>query len=307
VLTDDTTESVILQANPVVDKQVRILEFPYLELGNSDQVSVGQTAYTFGDAMGSINADNQISVSAGLISGIYSLTRTGTYQLEPLSGRYNEVVIETTAAVNGGIDGGPLIAADKKIIGLVCFNYSRARWLGVAIPINKIKSRLNEKIKLPTEQPDQINDAALGFSYLIKDKAPAIVGIKVEFLEKPGPSISPVNPPLPGRRIDSPLPSVEGEYKEYLTRPDGYLSGVLISHDGYILTSYQNVKGKIKNITVSFQADNQKQNFPAEITGWDEELDIALLKVDQLPQETKPLTFPDEIQLKTGHWAIVIG
>src|SRR5262245_64665116 len=116
--------------------------FPFLPLGDSGGLRVGQLAYTLGNAFKSISEDNQVSLAAGAISGRYALR-------EAKSGsRYIGPAIETTAAVNDGMDGGPLVNSRGEMVGLVSLNFSRNRWLGTAIPINSLKPFLADDLGL---------------------------------------------------------------------------------------------------------------------------------------------------------------
>jgi serine protease Do len=90
---------------------------------------------------------------------------------------------------------------------------------------------------------------------------------------------------------------------KYYRRPKGPVSGVTISSDGYILTSYFNVRGKnIKSIKVTFPAGFR---LGARLVGYDENTDIALLKVHAL--DLKHVDFSSSAHLKAGHFAIVVG
>ena len=42
--------------------------FPYLELGDSDRVELGQVAYSLGDSFGSLSRDGQVHMSMGIIT-----------------------------------------------------------------------------------------------------------------------------------------------------------------------------------------------------------------------------------------------
>jgi len=107
--------------------------FPFLPLGDSSGLQVGQAAYALGNAFHSISEDDQVSFFAGAISGGYVLTEARS------ESRYLGPAIETTAAVNDGMDGGPLVNSRGEVVGLLSLNFSRSRWLGVAIPVNVLK------------------------------------------------------------------------------------------------------------------------------------------------------------------------
>jgi S1-C subfamily serine protease len=116
-----------------------------LELGDSDEVKVGQSAYVFGDSFESILKDGQVAMSFGTISDIYDIR-----ERPQQNAFYKGKVFETTAAVNPNQAGAPLIDAKGKVIGMVTMNFSDAKMLGVAIPINKLKKAIEkerEKLK----------------------------------------------------------------------------------------------------------------------------------------------------------------
>ncbi len=110
--------------------------FPFLRLGDSSSLYVGQLAFALGNAFRSIAQDNQVSFAAGAISGSYVLSENQN------ESRYLGPALETTSAVNDGMDGGPLVNAWGEVIGLLSLNFSRNRWLGTAIPIDILKPYL---------------------------------------------------------------------------------------------------------------------------------------------------------------------
>jgi serine protease Do len=104
-----------------------------LELGASAGLRPGQVSYTIGNAANSIILDDQPSFNAGVISASYRLN-------EPRAGSlYAGQVFETTAAVNVGMEGAPVLDVQGRMTGLVTLNYSPSRFLGVAVPIDEIK------------------------------------------------------------------------------------------------------------------------------------------------------------------------
>jgi S1-C subfamily serine protease len=113
-------------------------EFPHVKLGDSRAVEIGEPAFTFGNAFESIESDDQITLGEGLVSGIYDLTRDDLLT----ESRYLGPVLETSAPLNDGMDGGPLIARDGTVIGLLILGYSKNRWLGTAIPVGELKPLL---------------------------------------------------------------------------------------------------------------------------------------------------------------------
>ncbi len=112
--------------------------FPYLKLGDSVEVQIGEFSFTLGNAFNSIDHDDQVSLASGIVSGSYTLTGFRAMA------KYAGPILETSAAVNDGMDGGPLLNGRGEIIGILSLNFSTNRWLGTAVPIHLIKPLLNE-------------------------------------------------------------------------------------------------------------------------------------------------------------------
>jgi len=125
----------ILDYEKVVPKGSKRL--PYLKLASSKSVRVGDAAYSLGNAFHSIEEDDQIVVCSGIISARLKLEK------KHVESPYVGPVLETTAALNGGMDGGPLVDAQGRLIGLLILNFSKHRWLGTAIPSDVLKPVLN--------------------------------------------------------------------------------------------------------------------------------------------------------------------
>jgi len=109
------------------------VRWPFLTLGDSDEVRLGQLAVTLGNAFQCIEDDDQVAVGEGVVSGLYALSDSQD------ESKYKGRVVETTAHLNDGMDGGPLVDQDGSLLGILCLNYSRNRFLGTAVPINELK------------------------------------------------------------------------------------------------------------------------------------------------------------------------
>jgi len=107
---------------------------PFLHLGSSRAVQVGDPAFTLGNAFNSIQHDDQVAMAAGVISGKITLTKAHHQEAT-----YLGPTLETSAALNGGMDGGPLLDRQGRIVGLLSLNFSKSRWLGTAIPIDVLR------------------------------------------------------------------------------------------------------------------------------------------------------------------------
>lgn len=105
----------------------------YATLGNSDEISVGESVYAIGNPIG---YEFQRTVTSGIISA-----QNRTIKLEENGEEtYMEDLIQTDATINPGNSGGPLINIDGDVIGINSVKITSAEGIGFAIPINTVKS-----------------------------------------------------------------------------------------------------------------------------------------------------------------------
>ncbi len=147
------------QINDVAILKISGKNFPYLELGDSEKIELGQTVIAVGNALGEFHD----TVSTGVISGLsrYITAFSGlTQQTENLRG-----LIQTDAAINPGNSGGPLVDLEGKVIGINTAAIMGAQSLGFAIPINYAKKGFEEVKKY-----GRIKRPFLGIKYVLLDK-----------------------------------------------------------------------------------------------------------------------------------------
>src|SRR5689334_208455 len=120
-------------------------KLPFLRLGDSDNLQVGQKVLAIGNPFGF-----EGTLTTGIVS---SLGRT----IQPEDGRPLEDMIQTDAAINPGNSGGPLLDSHGSVIGINTAIYGSQGniGLGFAMPINRAKAMLDEfqrsgKISRPT-------------------------------------------------------------------------------------------------------------------------------------------------------------
>ncbi len=106
-------------------------EFPYLDLGDSDTLRLGQTVVAIGNAL----AEFDNSVSVGVVSG---LSRSVTARDRMGAVEQLDQVIQTDAAINLGNSGGPLLNIKGQVIGMNVAASLQAQNIGFAIPVNII-------------------------------------------------------------------------------------------------------------------------------------------------------------------------
>jgi len=107
---------------------------PYLKLGDSDTLQVGQKVLAIGNPFGFGG-----TLTTGVVS---SLGRT----VQPQEGHRLEGMIQTDAAINPGNSGGPLLDSHGNVIGINTAIYGQQGSIGIgfAMPINRAKAMLDE-------------------------------------------------------------------------------------------------------------------------------------------------------------------
>lgn len=132
----------VVARDPVLDiALIKIIgsDFPYLSLGDSDSLEVGQNVIAIGNALGEFRN----TVSVGVVSGLARSVTAGT------SSGNTEVldhVIQTDAAINRGNSGGPLLDLSGKVIGVNVAVAQGSQNIGFALPINSVKDAV-ESVK----------------------------------------------------------------------------------------------------------------------------------------------------------------
>jgi serine protease Do len=139
----------IVGSDPTTDVALLKIEggknLPYLELGNSDDVLVGEWAIALGNPFGLFDINSKPTVTVGVISN------TGV-DLQPQQDRIYRGMLQTDAAISSGNSGGPLVNALGQVIGVNATIYSTSQsrmgagsiGIGFAIPINRARVVIDE-------------------------------------------------------------------------------------------------------------------------------------------------------------------
>lgn len=135
-----------------------------LDLGDSDNVKVGQKVIAIGNALGRFDNTVTVGVVSGLGRGVNASSAFG------ISQGTLENVIQTDAALNPGNSGGPLLDLSANVIGINFATTVGAENIGFVIPTNVIKPVLDQYY---TE--GRIIRPFLGISYTMVDKATSII------------------------------------------------------------------------------------------------------------------------------------
>lgn len=99
---------------------------PAIEMGNSDDLMIGETVIAIGNPFGFSN-----TVTTGVISALHRSIKTDDMIFQDF--------IQTDASINPGNSGGPLLNIKGELIGINTAIYAKAQGIGFAIPINKAK------------------------------------------------------------------------------------------------------------------------------------------------------------------------
>jgi S1-C subfamily serine protease len=102
-------------------------DYPELKLADSDKIIQAEKVLAIGNPYGL-----SFSVSEGIVSATNRIGPNGL-----------NIYIQTTAELNSGNSGGPLINKNKEVIGINNFKLSESEGLGFALESNYIKETVN--------------------------------------------------------------------------------------------------------------------------------------------------------------------
>ena len=120
---DERSDLAVLKIKP--DKN----EFPYIDIGNSDDIEVGDLVIAIGNPFGVGQ-----TVTSGIVSGL-ARTKVGISDFN--------FFIQTDAAINPGNSGGALLSMDGKLAGVNTAIFSRSggsQGIGFAVPGNMVRT-----------------------------------------------------------------------------------------------------------------------------------------------------------------------
>ncbi|MBN1272388.1 MAG: trypsin-like peptidase domain-containing protein [Candidatus Aminicenantes bacterium] len=135
----------LLGSDPYTDiavLKIRENNLPYAELGDSDNLIIGEWAIAIGNPFGNVLKDPQPTVTVGVVSAV-----NRSFSPANEDEHIYQDMIQTDAAINPGNSGGPLVSAEGKVIGINTFIVTKSGGslgIGFAIPINKCKLVLND-------------------------------------------------------------------------------------------------------------------------------------------------------------------
>lgn len=133
--TDEETDLAVLRAEPLEINSKDAVKFQPVNLGNSEELKVGQIVMAVGNPFGLTGGP---TVTSGIIS---SLNRNVQFENGILE------LVQTDAAINPGNSGGPLINTKGEVVAINTAKIPYGQGIGFAVPINTVKSILNDLIE----------------------------------------------------------------------------------------------------------------------------------------------------------------
>jgi len=130
-------EAKIIGNDPLTDVALIKIEgkdFPYLRVGDSDKIEIGEWVIAVGTPLSEILSS---TVTAGIVSA--RGRNIGIIRRSAESGYAVEDFIQTDAAINRGNSGGPLVNLDGEVIGVnsaIISETGNYQGYGFSIPIN---------------------------------------------------------------------------------------------------------------------------------------------------------------------------
>jgi serine protease Do len=153
---------------------------PYLALGDSDAASPGEAVTVYGYPFGrkvEIGAER----SGDLVPAV-SVTR-GTMSAVRENDAGSPAFLQTSATVNPGNSGGPMVDAEGFVLGVVRLKLREGDGIGFAIPVNSVKDFIEsngygglipvERLRLGAEQTLEGKGLTLRLTDTFEDRSPS--------------------------------------------------------------------------------------------------------------------------------------
>lgn len=112
------------------------IEFPFVKLGNSDELKTGNNIYAIGSPLGF-----EYTLSQGIVAAIRENEKVTFNDPDTWSVTENtfDKVIQITAAISPGNSGGALLNSKGEVVGITTYSYGFYGNLNFAIAINILK------------------------------------------------------------------------------------------------------------------------------------------------------------------------
>ncbi len=165
---------------------------PYLALGDSDAAEAGEDVRVYGFPFGrdvevaqdeTSNVVPAVSVSRGTVSAVRG------------DGGGNTAFLQTSATVNPGNSGGPMVDAEGFVLGVVRLKLKEGDGIGFAIPVNAVKDFLEvngygglvpvERLRLSGEEALEGKGLTLRLPDSMEDRSPSRLRVATDSAPPP--------------------------------------------------------------------------------------------------------------------------
>jgi len=173
---------------------VDAVDLPYLELGSSSDLTVGQTVLAIGNPFGDRLTGGLMGGEPTVTRGIISALRRNLNITQEGITRYYRTMLQTDASINEGNSGGALIDLSGKLVGINTAIMSPAGTGSIGIGF----AQPSDRVRLILESVRKNSDIGAPFTGIyVQDVTPALA----EALDYEGPGgvvIDSIDPESPG-------------------------------------------------------------------------------------------------------------
>ena len=142
--TEETYSAELIGSDPTSDLAVLKIDvdrpLPTIDMGDSDDIMIGETVIAIGNPFGLSH-----TVTTGVVSAVGRSVE--------VKGRVYRDFIQTDASINPGNSGGPILNITGELIGINTAIYGEAQGIGFAIPINRAKRIVDDLIRYGEVRP----------------------------------------------------------------------------------------------------------------------------------------------------------
>jgi len=161
---DETKDLAVLKIQ--VDKKL-----PFIHLGRSDDLMIGETVVAIGNPYGYAN-----TVTSGVVSAVGR-------DIQVAEGFWLRGLIQTDAPINPGNSGGPLLNINGELIGVNTAVRAEAENIGFAIPVDTLVDNLSHML-----MPEKLRRVRLGLVVGGMKKIGEFSGLIVDSVSKASPA-----------------------------------------------------------------------------------------------------------------------
>jgi S1-C subfamily serine protease len=296
--------------------------FPFVPLGSADDLRVGSITFITGNSFG-LSKEATPTLTAGVVSGLVRAKEGAP------GGRNLEIY--SSAAVNPGVNGGPVVDVEGRLVGVVStwiepsgHPSSPFQSLSKAFPVDRLRAFYAgkpgaDRVFAPAkETPARSKQAERVEAALAEVALAAVEGVVSLTVSRS----EPLRVEVPNSARDSARGGREEPPTVPLPRYDGPVSGVLVSRDGWIVTSLYNLAdtmalgglplpnrvadglGKIVSVTAHLRTG---RDVPARVVAHDQHLGVALLKAETGEEATEVWEPAPEESAQVGRFALCVG